>query len=59
MGIKDLVTAEWYSPDPNTGVLSHDLLPNEEAWHLDRKYCYRVDKGWDTPNTISSSLGTD
>jgi hypothetical protein len=58
---KDSVTTVWYSPDPNTGVHTHEPLPNEEAWHLDKKYCYRVDKGWDnrTPNYISSNPGED
>jgi hypothetical protein len=37
------------------------MNPNEEAWHLDKKYCYRVDKGWDTRtlNYISSNPGED
>jgi hypothetical protein len=28
---KDSVTTEWYSPDPDTGVHTHEPLPNEEA----------------------------
>jgi hypothetical protein len=58
---KDSVTTEWYSPDPDTRVHTHEPLSNEEAWHLDKKYCYWVDKGWDTrtPNYISSNPGED
>jgi hypothetical protein len=58
---KDSVTTEWYSLDPDTGVHTYERLPKEEAWHLDKKYCYRVDKGWDTrtPNYISSNPGED
>jgi hypothetical protein len=33
---------------PRTPSYTHEPLPNEEAWHLDKKYCYGVDKGWDT-----------
>jgi hypothetical protein len=58
---KDSVTTEWYSLDPNTGIHTYEPLSNKEAWHLDKKYCYRVDKGWDTktPNYISSNPGED
>jgi hypothetical protein len=58
---KDSVITEWYSPDPDTGVHTHEPLSNEEAWHLDKKYCYWVNKGWDTktPNYISSNPGED
>jgi hypothetical protein len=58
---KNSVITEWYSPNPDTGVHIYEPLPNKEAWHLDKKYCYRVDKGWDTrtPNYISSNLGED
>jgi hypothetical protein len=54
---KDSVTTEWYSPDPDTGVYTHEPLPNEEAWHLDKKYCYQVDKGW-TPEHLTTSPPT-
>jgi hypothetical protein len=54
---KDSVTTEWYSPDPDTGVHTHEPLSNEEAWHLDKKYCYWVDKGWDTRTHLLQPRG--
>jgi hypothetical protein len=43
------------------GKLLYGTLPNKEVWHLDKKYCYQVNKGWDTrvPNHIASDLGED
>jgi hypothetical protein len=36
-------------------------LPNDEAWHLDRKYCYKLEKGFDlrNPNRVDSNPEQD
>jgi hypothetical protein len=58
---KDSATAEWYEPDPVTGVMTHTPLDNGEVWHLDKRACFTLAAGEDhtKPNSIESSPNRD
>jgi hypothetical protein len=58
---EDSVTTDWYSFDWNSETLIRDPLPNDEALHLDRKYCYKLKKGFDlrNPNRVDSNPEQD
>jgi hypothetical protein len=58
---KDSATAEWYEPDPVTGVMTHTLLDNGEVWHLDKWACFMLATGEDhtKPNSIESAPNRD
>jgi hypothetical protein len=57
---EDSVTTDWYSFDWNSETLIRDPLPNE-AWHLDRKYFYKLEKGFNlrNPNRVDSNPEQD
>jgi hypothetical protein len=54
---KDSVMAEWYEPDPVTGVMTHTSLDNGEVWHLDKRACFMLTTREDhtKPNSIELS----
>jgi hypothetical protein len=58
---KDSATAEWYEPEPITGVMTHTPLDNGEVWHLDKRACFTLAAGEDhtKPNSIESSPNRD
>ena len=57
----DTVVTDWYATDWNTGALKHEVPEDGEAWHLDRKRCFRLNKGWDmrAPNWVDSRPQAD
>jgi hypothetical protein len=58
---KDSTTAEWYEPDPITGIITHAPLANGEVWHLDKRACFTLSAREDNtkPNVVESSLDRD
>jgi hypothetical protein len=58
---KNSAMAEWYEPDPVTGVMTHTLLDNGEVWHLDKPACFMLATGEDhtKPNSIELSPNRD
>jgi len=57
----DTVVTDWYSLDWNTEALKYEAPEDGEAWHLDRKCCFRLNKGWDmrAPNWVDSRPQAD
>jgi hypothetical protein len=55
---KDKVVANWYGLNGNTEALTLEPPQDgEEAWHLDRKFCYKVLQGYNsrTKNVVDSN----
>jgi hypothetical protein len=43
---EDQIVADWYKISENKSNFTLEPPQNrEEAWHLDRKYCYKVSQG--------------
>ena len=52
---ENLVAADWYNPIPDGNGLTLDPPPNgEEAWHLESKYCFKVNPRGTTNEVISN-----
>jgi hypothetical protein len=55
---KDKVVVDWYGLNGNTEALTLEPPQDgEEAWHLDRKFCYKVSQGYNshTKNMVDSN----